>query len=131
LYFAAPYTGGAAWKVFAYETSSAVTQELFTIENGTPKFLDPKLSPDGQWIAYRGRDNSSVYLVHPDGSGMRLLADSLGATGIEWSRSGWLGISLAKQNSSQSKTILLKPDSCEIYQLPEALHGDLQGLYLP
>lgn len=131
LYFAAPYTGGAAWKVFGYEASSAVTQELFTIENGTPKFLNPKLSPDGQWIAYRGRDNSSVYLVHPDGSGMRLLADSLGATGIEWSHSGWLGISLAKQDSSQSKTILVKPDSCEIYQLPDALHGELQGLYLP
>ena len=37
-----------------------------------------------------GRDNSSVYLVHPDGSDMHLVLDNVGATGIEWSRSGWL-----------------------------------------
>ena len=131
LYFATPYTGGAAWKVFAYETGSGVTQELFTIENGTPKFLSPKLSPDGQWIAYRGKDNSSVYLVHPDGSGMHLLVENAGVNGLEWSLSGWLGLSLRKPNSSESRIVLVKPDGCEAYRSPDTLHGELQGLYLP
>ncbi len=131
LYFAAPFTRGAAWKVFAYETGSGVTQELFTIENGTPKFLSPKLSPDGQWIAYRGKDNSSVYLVHPNGSGMHLLVDNSGVGGLEWSRSGWLGLSLRKPDSSQSRTVLVKPDGCEAYRLSDTLQGELQGLDLP
>ena len=41
LYFAAPFTGGAAWKVYSYDIASKSGQERFTIENGTPKFLIP------------------------------------------------------------------------------------------
>lgn len=131
LYFAAPFTGGAAWKVYSYDIASGTAQERFTIENGTPKFLNPKLSLDGNWIAYRGRDNSSLYLVHPDGSDMHLILDNAGAVGIEWSRSGWLGVSLRKVNSDESVMVIIKPDGCEAYLLPTALHGDLQGLYIP
>jgi len=131
LYFAAPFTGGAAWKVYSYDVASDTAQERFTIENGTPKFLNPKLSPDGNWIAYRGRDNSSLYLVHPDGSDMHLLLDNVGAVGIEWSRSGWLGVSLRKANSDETMVVIIKPDGCEAYLIPVALHGDLEGLYIP
>ncbi len=131
LYFAVPFTGGAAWKVNSYEVASGTAQEQFTIENGTPKFLNPKLSPDGNWIAYRGRDNSSLYLVRTDGSDMHLVLDNVGAVGIEWNRSGWLGVSLRMTNSDESTTILIKPEGCEAYLLPTALHGDLQGLYIP
>ena len=101
LYFAVPFTGGAAWKVNSYEVASGTAQEQFTIENGTPKFLNPKLSPDGNWIAYRGRDNSSLYLVRTDGSDMHLVLDNVGAVGIEWNRSGWLGVSLRMTNSDE------------------------------
>jgi hypothetical protein len=131
LYFVAPYTGGAAWKVYSYDLTSGATRELFTIENGTPKFLNPMLSPDGNWIAYRGRDNSSLYLVHPDGSDMHLVIDNSAAVGIEWSHSGWLGVSLRKANSDESTVVLIRPDGCEAYRLPTALHGDLEGLSIP
>jgi Tol biopolymer transport system component len=131
LYSVAPFTGGAAWNVYAFDLVSATTQELFTIENGTPKFLNPQLSPDGQWIAYRGRDNSSLYLVHPDGSDMHLVLDNIGAVGVEWSHSGWLGVSLRKANSDESTVVLIKPDGCETYLLPATLHGDLEGLFIP
>jgi hypothetical protein len=131
LYFVAPYTGGAAWKVYSHEVTSGTTQERFTIVNGTPKFLNPKLSPDGNWIAYRGQDNSSLYLIRTDGSDMHLVLDNIGAVGIEWSRSGWLGVSLRMTNSDESTIVLIKPEGCEAYLLPTALHGDLQGLYIP
>jgi Tol biopolymer transport system component len=131
LYFAVPYTGGAAWKIYAYETVNGSLNELFTIENGTPKFLNPQLSSDGQWIAYRGKNNSSVYLVHPDGSDMHLLVENAGVGGLDWSLSGWLGFSLLNSDSSESRTGVLKPDGCEGYMLPDTLHGELQGLYLP
>ena len=128
LYFVIPFTGGAAWKVYSFDLSSSTVRELFTIENGTPKFLDPNLSPDGKWIAYRGRDNSSLYLVHADGSAMHLVLDNMGASGVAWSQSGWLGVSL--DSSSGTAVILLKPDDCEAYLLP-GLHGDLEGLSIP
>ena len=131
LYYTTPYTGGAAWKVYAFDLTSSTEQELFTIENGTPKFLNPKLSPDGKWIAYRGRDNSSIYLVHPDGSAMYLLLHNTRAVGIEWSRSGWLGVSMRKANSEELMVAIIKPDGCESYLLPADVHGDLEGLFIP
>jgi len=131
LYFTIPFTGGAAWKVFSYNLESHEPRELFTIENGTPKFLNPQLSPDGNWIAYRGRDNSSLYLVRTDGTDTRLVLDNAGVVGIQWSRSGWLGVSLRKANSDESTVLILKPDTCEAYLLPAALHGDLEGLFIP
>jgi WD40 repeat protein len=131
LYFTVPFTGGAAWKVLAYDFTSNTTQERFTIENGTPKFLNAKLSPDGNRIAYRGRDNSSLYLVGIDGSDMHLVLDAVGAVGVEWTRSGWLGVSLHQPDSSQTKIIVIKPDGCVTYILPENLHGDMEGLFIP
>jgi hypothetical protein len=131
VYFVAPYTGGAAWKVYSFELASAVVHELFTIENGTPKFLNPKLSPDGKWIAYRGKDNSSLYLVSPDGSDMHLVLDNAGVVGVEWSSAGWLGVSLSDQNSTNSTIVLIKPENCEGYKLPFTVQGDLEGLFIP
>ncbi len=130
LYFTAPYTGGAAWKVYVFDLASGATQELFTIENGTPKFLNPSLSPDGLWIAYRGRDNSSVYLVRTDGSDMHLMLDIVGAGRLEWSASGWLGVNLMGTDEYYSPMILLKPDGCQAYRVP-GQHGELEGLFVP
>jgi len=131
LYFVAPYTGGAAWNVYAYDLNKNLTEKLFTIENGTPKLLNPQLSPDGNWIAYRGKDNSSLYRIRTDGSDMELLLEDVGAVGVEWSRSGWIGVSLRIHDSDELKIILLNPENCEVYLMPQAVHGELQGLYLP
>jgi len=131
LYFVAPYAGGAAWKVYALDLSSGQPQELFTIENGTPKFLDPTLSPDGRWIAYRGRDSSSLYLVRTDGSETHLVVDNAGVVGIEWARSGWLGASLRKPDSGESSLVVIKLDTCEAYRAPITPQADLEGLSIP
>jgi dipeptidyl aminopeptidase/acylaminoacyl peptidase len=41
---------------------------------------NPTWSPDGQWIAYRGRvgDKAGLLIAHPDGSGARFLAEMSG-----------------------------------------------------
>lgn len=129
LYFVAPYTGDAAWKVYSYDQTSGTTRDLFTIENGTPKFLNPMLSADGNWIAYRGRDNSSLYLVHPDGSGMHLVLDNVGAVGIAWTSSGWLGVSIGTDDPYVQKVLLINLDTCDSYIL-NGLHGQLEGLVI-
>ncbi len=130
LYFTVPYSGGAAWNVYAFDLAGGTTQELFTIEDGTPKALNPSLSPDGNWMAYRGRDNSSVYLMHPDGSDGHLVLDSANAFGIAWGGSSWLGVSLDQGNDNGRVVVLVNPDTCQVYRLP-GLNGDLEGLYMP
>ncbi len=42
--------------------------------------LDPTWSPDGQWIAYVA--NYSIYLIHPDGSGIEALISDKGVNGL-------------------------------------------------
>jgi hypothetical protein len=61
---------------------------------------------------------------------MHLVLDNVSAVGIEWSQSGWLGVSLQNINSDKSTIVLLKPDGCEAYQLP-GLSGELEGLFIP
>jgi hypothetical protein len=132
LYFVAPFTGGVAWKVYALDLTSGAARDLFTIENGSYKAINAALSPDGAWIAYRGRDNSSLYLVRTDGSDMHLVMDkpSAAISGVVWSKSGWLGVSLMNAEISDSTVVLVKPENCQTYLLP-ALHGELEGLTLP
>ena len=87
------------------------------------------LSPDGKWIAYRGRDNSSLYLVHPDGSDMHLVLDNVGAVGIAWTSSGWLGVSIGTDDPYVQKVLLINLDTCDSYILT-GLHGQLEGLVI-
>jgi len=68
--------------------------------------------------------------VRTDGSDMHLMVDNAGASDIEWSQSGWLGVSLATDSDSHTAVILVKPDSCQAYVL-SGLKGDLEGLVDP
>ena len=128
IYVVIPFTGGSAWKVRSIDAGTGEWRELFTIENGTAKFLSPALSPDGQWIAYRGRDNSSLYLVRLDGSDVHLLMTGVGQ--LVWSRSGWMGVTLLSEDANELGALLVQPESCRGYLLP-SVHGYLQALYVP
>jgi hypothetical protein len=109
----------------------AAASDLFTIENGSFKSLGAVLSPDGNWIAYRGREADSLVLVRTDGTQMHtIIENSGGITGIAWSKSGWIGVSLYNPDNYERRTVLLQPESCHAYVVP-GLHGDLEGLFLP
>ncbi len=133
LYLDVPYTGGSAWKVIEVDASSGASRDLFDLENASRKAPGADLSPDAAWIAYRDSENSSLYLIRTDGSENRLVLDKPAAaiTGILWSPNGrWLGVSLGNSNTEDRTVVLLQPEGCQAYLLP-ALHGDLEGLYLP
>ncbi len=130
LYVAVMAAGGAAWQIQAVDVQTGNPQILFTIENGSYKSLGAAVSPDGLWIAYRGRDNGSVYLAKLDGSETRLLLESpaIGTSGLVWGANGWLGVSLMQDDNTQ-KVILVDPASCQVWLLPQ-LNGNLQGLVI-
>ncbi len=77
------YTGGAAWKVYAYDLNKDLTEELFTIENGTPKLLNPSFHRmvNGSLIA---EEIIAVYTA-------------LGLTGVTWN-SYWKMLALWVSN---------------------------------
>jgi dipeptidyl aminopeptidase/acylaminoacyl peptidase len=136
VYIAIPYsaevnTTGSAWKIQAVDVTTNAASDLFTIENGSPKSLGAVLSPDGNWIAYHGRDADSLVLVRTDGTQMHAaIENSGGISGIAWSQSGWIGLSLYKPDNAERRMVLLQPESCQAYIVP-GLHGDLEGLFLP
>jgi hypothetical protein len=128
LYVAVMAAGGVAWQIQAVDVQTGTSQILFTVENGSYKALNAAISPDGQWVAYRGRDNGSVYVAKTDGSETRLLLESpaIGTSGLAWGANGWLGVSLMQEDNSQT-VILVDPSSCQMWLLPQ-LNGKLQGL---
>ena len=131
LYLAVMYTGGSAWMVRVVDVATGAAQDLATIKNGSRKMLAAALSHDEQWIAYRGRDNSSLYVMHTDGSAMHAVMEqpALAISGVQWSASGWLGASLMNAEGVQRTLVIVKPESCQAYLL--AAQGDLKGLWLP
>ncbi len=119
VYLAVMYTGGSAWMVRVVDVASGEVQDLTTIENGSMKMLAAALSPDEEWIAYRGRDNSSLFVMHPDGSEMRQVAEqpAQAISGVQWTASGWLGLSLIESEETNRTLVILRPESCEAYRL--------------
>ena len=132
LYLSVMFTGGSAWKVRVVDVASGAAQDLATIENGSRKMLAAALSPDERWIAYRGRDNSSLYAMRTDGSGMHAVMEqpALAISGVQWSASGWLGVSLIEGDGPQRALVLVRPESCQAMRVPMG-QGELEGLWLP
>ncbi|MCX6026865.1 MAG: hypothetical protein NTY23_11510, partial [Chloroflexi bacterium] len=132
LYLAVMYTGGSAWMVRVVDLATGEARDLATIENGSRKMLAAALSPDEEWIAYRGRDNSSLYMMHTDGSAMHAVMEqpALAISGVQWTASGWLGVSLIDGDEPQRALVIVRPESCQAYRLVETL-GELEGLWVP
>jgi hypothetical protein len=133
LYYAIPASSGNGWMLHSVEISTGDTRDLFILENASRKAPLPALSPDGNRIAYRASDNSSLYIQGMDGNPERLLLDNpaTAINGIAWERgSHLLGVSLITPEVPDGKIILIAPDSCETYWLP-GLSGELNGVWIP
>ncbi|MGC1376483.1 MAG: hypothetical protein WA821_09675 [Anaerolineales bacterium] len=131
LYITVPGLDG--WVLRSIDLASGKTRDLFTLENASVKAPNATISPDGEWIAYRDRDLSSLYVVRTDGTQGHLLVNKASAgisTGF-WSADGkWLAVSLLDFDTQRHTTVLVQPDGCQAYVLP-GLHGMIEGLRLP
>jgi len=74
-------------QLFVVDVASGATEQIATPHLGVYR---PAWSPDGQWIAFAGVNRSGIYVVRPDGTGLRLLTDSRFFTpdNPEWSTDG-------------------------------------------
>jgi hypothetical protein len=135
LYYAIPGASQDGFSLRVVDVATGETRDLFTLKDSSLKLPMPALSPDGTWIAYRGRDGVSLYLIKIDGTQGHLIAQlpspSYPISGLAWAPGGkLLGISTYTPDSQDGQILLMQPDSCETYLLP-GLHGDLDGLLIP
>jgi len=131
LYYAIPGSSEQGFDLWQVDVESGAQQALMVLEGSSLKAPFPALSPDGGQVAYRGRDNSSLYLLELAGGAPRLVPDSpaLAISGIAWEREGHLlGVSLITAENQQGEIILLAPDSCEAYRLP-GVEGTLVAVH--
>ncbi len=132
LYYAIPDASGAGFMLRAVNVNTGTIHDLFILEDSSRKAPYPAVSPNGQWVAYRASDNSSLYLKEMDGSPARLLLDqpATAISGIVWEQgSHLLGVSLITPETSDGEIILMQFENCEIYRLTQ-LHGELEGIFI-
>ncbi len=55
--------------------------EIRPVPNSTPEDYSPVWSPDGQWLAFV-RSLEGVYVIHPDGSGLKQILDYTGVPSV-------------------------------------------------
>jgi hypothetical protein len=69
--------------------------------------------------------------MHPDGSEMHEVVEqpAVAISGVQWTASGWLGLSLIESEAAQRTLVILKPESCDAYRLPLG-EGELEGLWV-
>jgi hypothetical protein len=135
LYYAIPDSSGEGWLLKSVEVETGAARDLFVLKYSSRKAPFPVVSPDGNWIAYRGVDNGSLYMMRMDGTQRRLLIEkpslAYAISGIAWGPGGdLLGVSMLTPDAPDGSVILMKWETFETYILP-SLHGELDGLLIP
>lgn len=117
----------------AVDLQTGITTDLFTLEKSSHKAPMAVLSPDGQWVSYRGEDNRSLYLKPMNGGAARLILEQAGLAinGLTWEKRGrFLGVSLITEEDPEGTLYLISPTSCDGYRIP-GVSGALSGIILP
>ena len=133
IYYAIPGASGNGFMLRSVNIPTGESKDLFVLENSSLKAPWSSVSPDGNWIAYRAKNNSSLYLKNLDGSPARLVLDNpaIAINGITWEKDGTLlGVSLITEQNQEGEIFIIAPDSCETYRLT-GVSGMLDAIYIP
>lgn len=131
LYYLVPSLDRDLWKVMRYDFTLHKSTEIFTITDATAKKIDAHISPDGKWIAYRARDNSSVRLVSTSGQNSRLLAENANVVTIKWVKTNLILLTVNTPQDEKPKTLLINIDDCKVRLVPESADMTIQDIYIP
>lgn len=111
------------WTVRLVSIATGDETDLFEANLDSPA---PVFSPDGEWIAFLdrvpGKMANGLYLIHPDGSGKKLVvqADYWPVGGVNWSPDGnWLIFSIINTDAFTANSIngLLNLATCDVIPL--------------
>jgi hypothetical protein len=83
----------SAIHVYTFETNSDRTIDTNVPIESNSSAINPRFSPDGQWIAFVEPNRYSLRVIRPDGTGLRTLTGSylVIPTGHDWSPDGtWI-----------------------------------------
>lgn len=116
LYYAVPYIGSTSWKLFAYSIETGENSELLTLENGTPKLLYPRISPDEKWLSYRGVDNSSLWIIELSNQQSRLIMDQSNVLAAVWLDESRLAVSVSDEVGA-FHLIVTDLYTCELFKV--------------
>lgn len=133
LYYAIPGASGNGFVLRSVSITTGESKDIFILENSSMKAPWSSISPDGNWIAYRAKDNASLYIKNMDGSPARLVLDNpaIAINGITWDKGGQLlGVSLITEQNQEGEIFIIVPDSCETYRLT-GVSGMLDAVYIP
>jgi Tol biopolymer transport system component/tRNA A-37 threonylcarbamoyl transferase component Bud32 len=104
------------------DPSSEVKGEPAWVTTGSLRWSDPDPSPDGNWVAIYSlvQPEGHLYVVHPDGTGMRqLTSDSAIDRMPRWSPDGkW--IACFSNRSGHLELWRIRPDGSDLQQLTES-----------
>jgi hypothetical protein len=133
IYYAIPGASGNGFMLRSVNIATGEQNDLFVLENSSLKAPWSSVSPDGNWISYRAKNNSSLYLKNLDGSPARLVLDNpaIAINGITWEKGGnLLGVSLITEQNQEGEIFMIAPDSCETYRLT-GVSGMLDAVSIP
>ncbi|MFZ3150191.1 MAG: hypothetical protein WA116_00730 [Anaerolineaceae bacterium] len=125
LYFGVQATEGTGYLLRAIEVANGEIEDIFFLENSPGKNPGLAVSPDGNWIAYRGSKQATLYVKGMDESPAKLVMDAplqyTSPTAIEsfvWSTdSHYLAVEVLLAGEETSTSILLDLDGCKAYNV--------------
>ena len=71
VYFAIPGADQGGFVLRSASRGDGTITDVLTLDDSSLKFTAATVSPDGKWVAYRGFDNTSLYLKSLDGGSAR------------------------------------------------------------
>ena len=134
LYYAIHGSGGSSFLLRSVVVATGETIDMFLLEESSAKLPAPAISPDGQYVVYRGANPSILYRQPLDGGPAELLAESSYNSPFlypVWDTSGdWIGVSAYTDGIQEGELFLFSPETCQVYRLP-GLTGTLEGISIP
>lgn len=125
LYFGVQATEGTGYLLRAIEVANGEIEDIFFLEDSPGKNPGLAVSPDGNWIAYRGSEQATLYVKGLDKSPAKLVMDAplqyTSPTSIEsfvWSTDNhYLAVEALLAGEETSTSILLDLDGCKAYNV--------------